>query len=82
MHAAIAAGCDIRGYFHWSLLDNFEWDEGWGMRFGLVALDEKTQERAMRPSGEFYSAIARANGLTPETLREHTPELAPDKIFG
>ena len=38
-------GIDVRGYFHWSLVDNFEWDNGWSMRFGLLALDEKTQER-------------------------------------
>jgi beta-glucosidase len=82
MHDAIAEGIDLRGYFHWSLVDNFEWDEGWGMRFGLYALDEKTQQRAPRPSAALYGSIARANTLTPEMLPEHAPEIPPDEIFG
>jgi beta-glucosidase len=81
MHDAIADGGDIRGYFHWSLVDNFEWDEGWGMRFGLIALDEKTQARTPRPSASLYSAIAHANGLTPAMLRQYAPGVAVDEIF-
>ena len=71
MHEAITDGVDLRGYYHWSLVDNFEWAEGWTLRFGLAALDTQTQERTPRPSAALYSAIARANGLTPEMLREH-----------
>jgi beta-glucosidase len=59
----MADGNDIRGYFHWTLTDNFEWSEGWGLRFGLVALDSSTQQRTMRESGRLYGAIARANGM-------------------
>jgi beta-glucosidase len=60
---AISAGADVRGYFHWSLVDNFEWAEGWSARFGLFALDRATQQRTLRESGEIYAAICRANGL-------------------
>jgi beta-glucosidase len=63
LHRAIGEGCDVRGYFHWTLVDNFEWAEGWGLRFGLYALDPATQERTPRPSAEIYRQIVRANGL-------------------
>src|SRR5699024_1952418 len=45
VHAAIAAGADVRGYFAWSLLDNFEWAYGYGQRFGIVHVDFETQRR-------------------------------------
>ena len=60
---AIADGIDVRGYYHWSLIDNFEWAEGWSLRFGLVALDRKTQVRTPRPSAGLFSAIIRANAV-------------------
>ncbi|MFT4262145.1 MAG: family 1 glycosylhydrolase [Nocardioides sp.] len=50
LREAIAAGADVRGYLHWSLLDNWEWAEGFGPRFGLVAVDPLTQERTPKPS--------------------------------
>ena len=59
---AIGRGADVRGYFHWSLLDNFEWAEGWSPRFGLIALDRLTQRRTMRPSAHLYERICRTNG--------------------
>ena len=64
---AIARGADVRGYFHWSLVDNFEWAEGWSTRFGLVALDPETGARTPRPSAEIYAAICRAGGV-PDTI--------------
>jgi beta-glucosidase len=70
MHAAIAGGVDLRGYYYWTLVDNFEWAEGWHMRFGLVALDERTQQRTPRPSAALYGAIAHANALTSAMVRE------------
>ena len=77
MHKALAAGADLRGYYHWSLVDNFEWSQGWTLRFGLFGLDVDTQERTMRPSGRFYGEMARANALTAEIVREFAPaELA------
>jgi beta-glucosidase len=60
---AIADGVPVEGYCHWSLLDNFEWAEGFAPRFGLYAVDYATQERTLRPSGEVFRQIVRSNGL-------------------
>lgn len=73
LHQLIQEGHDIRGYFHWTLTDNFEWSEGWRLRFGLVALDPKTQQRTIRQSGHLYGAIARRNQLSPEIIAQHFP---------
>jgi beta-glucosidase len=62
LHDARAKGLDVRGYFVWSLLDNFEWAEGWSCPFGLVALDRDTQARTSRSSAALYGEIARASG--------------------
>lgn len=61
---AIHRGADVRGYFHWSLVDNFEWAEGWSARFGLLALDRETGRRTPRRSAEIYATICRANGVS------------------
>jgi beta-glucosidase len=71
---------DVRGYYHWSIVDNFEWGEGWRMRFGLYELDTRTQERIPRRSALLYRDIVRANSLTSDIVREYTPELA-DVLF-
>ncbi|OGI25636.1 MAG: hypothetical protein A3J76_05855 [Candidatus Moranbacteria bacterium RBG_13_45_13] len=63
VHKAIKEGADVRGYFHWSLLDNFEWDKGFWPRFGLVEVDYKTQKRKIRPSAWEYAKICRNNSL-------------------
>lgn len=65
MHRAISEGADVLGYFHWSLLDNFEWAEGLKPRFGLIAMDYETQERSPRPSARVYAKIASENRLDP-----------------
>src|SRR5215472_994496 len=65
-HQAIADGVNLRGYFAWSLLDNFEWAEGYAKRFGLVFVDFGTQKRILKRSGEFYANITRANALPAE----------------
>jgi beta-glucosidase len=54
---AIGEGTDVRGYFHWSLLDNFEWADGFWPRFGLIAVDYKTLERKIRPSAFAYKKM-------------------------
>ncbi len=69
---AIADGADVRGYYHWTFVDNFEWAEGWGLRFGLIALDPATQVRTPRPSAALYAEIARANAISPAQLAAHT----------
>jgi beta-glucosidase len=56
-------GIDVRGYFYWSLMDNFEWIFGYGPEFGLVAVDRDTQRRRPKPSAEWLGAIARANRI-------------------
>jgi beta-glucosidase len=63
LHAAIADGVNLRGYFAWSLLDNFEWAEGYDKRFGLAFVDYGTQKRLLKCSGEFYGNVVRANAL-------------------
>jgi beta-glucosidase len=63
LHAAISEGVDLRGYFAWSLLDNFEWAEGYSKRFGMVFVDFGTQRRILKRSGEFYANVARENVL-------------------
>jgi len=60
---AIDDGVDVRGYFHWTNLDNFEWARGYTARFGLIEVDRTTLERTVRPSGRLYGRIAAANGL-------------------
>jgi beta-glucosidase len=57
---AIAAGVPVRGYFVWSLLDNFEWAEGYSSRFGIVRVDFETQERRIRDSGWYWAGLAAA----------------------
>jgi beta-glucosidase len=59
----VDAGVDLRGYFHWTLLDNWEWNEGFKPHFGLVAVDLATFKRTPKPSARHLGAIARRNGL-------------------
>lgn len=55
----VRGGLDVRGYFVWSLVDNFEWAEGWETRFGLLALDRETQARTVRETAHTYASIIR-----------------------
>ena len=59
----VADGIDVRGYFHWSLLDNFEWNLGYRPKFGLVAVNRETFERTVKPSARVLGSIARANAI-------------------
>ncbi len=70
----------VRGYFHWSLVDNFEWERGWTQRFGLWGLDIETQKRIKRPSVDFYAAICKENGISSEMIQKYCPEVF-DKLF-
>jgi beta-glucosidase len=70
---AIQQGADVRGYFAWSLLDNFEWNSGYAIRFGLVHVDYATQRRTPKASAQYYREVIRSNGLR---LNEPLPAAA------
>jgi len=62
-HKAIKEGVDVGGYFHWSLIDNFEWDKAFKPRFGLIEIDYKTMKRKPRSSAFYYTKICKENSL-------------------
>lgn len=61
MRRAMSDGIEVRGYLHWSALDNFEWNQGFAQRFGLIAVDRETQERSVKPSCRHLGNIARSS---------------------
>lgn len=63
VHQCLADGIDVRGYFYWSMLDNFEWLFGYRPTFGLIGVERTTQRRIVKPSAVYLGAIARANAL-------------------
>jgi beta-glucosidase len=81
VHRALREGIPIRGYFHWTLVDNFEWNNGWHVRFGLIEIDPETQERIPRRSASMFGEICRANAITEKIVERYAPE-AVDAIFG
>lgn len=64
VHAAVAQGADVRGYFAWSLLDNLEWAHGYSKRFGLVHVNFQTQARTVKDSGRAYAQIIASHGAS------------------
>ncbi|HEY9077585.1 MAG TPA: family 1 glycosylhydrolase [Anaerolineaceae bacterium] len=77
---AVNANWQIKGYIHWTLVDNFEWERGWTQRFGLWGLEVETQARIRRISVDVYQAICSINGISSETVAQYCPELLP-KLF-
>ena len=73
MWRALSEGAPVRGYFHWTLMDNFEWAEGYSVPFGLVAVNRETQERTIKTSGQVYSKICRANGVPAALAASYIP---------
>lgn len=73
VHRAIEEGYPVEGYFHWSLMDNFEWAEGYHKRFGLIHVDFETQKRTIKHSGKVYAEIIKRHGAN---LFEPTLSLA------
>ncbi len=69
--AAIDAGVDVRGYFVWSLLDNFEWSFGYDRRFGIVRVDFDTLERIWKDSAHWYASLIAGNALPDRTVSYH-----------
>ncbi len=63
VHRAVEDGIPVKGYFHWSLMDNFEWSLGYGQRFGLVYVDWKTQKRIIKDSGRWFSKAIQNNAV-------------------
>jgi beta-glucosidase len=71
VHQAIQDGADVRGYFHWTLLDSFEWENGQTPRYGLIAVDYATQQRHPRHSAKLYGEIAATNELGAKLLEQY-----------
>ncbi|HEY6548447.1 MAG TPA: family 1 glycosylhydrolase, partial [Vicinamibacteria bacterium] len=76
LHRAIRKGADVRGYYHWTLVDNYEWAEGWTTRFGLFALDPQTQVRTPRPSARLFKQLVQANAIDEDLVEAWAPEIA------
>jgi beta-glucosidase len=77
---AVNFNWDVRGYYHWSQIDNFEWERGWTQRFGLWGLDLPTQKRIRRRSADLYAAICKGNGISSEMVAKFVPQLT-EKLF-
>lgn len=75
MWRAVNFNYPVKGYFHWTLVDNFEWERGWTQRFGLWELDLETQARVKRPSADLYAEICKVNGIPSETVAHYAPEI-------
>lgn len=80
MWRAVNFNWPVKGYFHWSLVDNFEWERGWTQQFGLWGLDTETQARIRRKSVDFYADICKENGLSSEMVEKYCPEVL-QKLF-
>jgi beta-glucosidase len=65
----------VKGYFYWTLVDNFEWERGWTQRFGLWELNTETQERSKRTSADFYAEICKTNSLSSEMVAKFAPQI-------
>ena len=63
IHRAIQDGVPVKGYLHWSLMDNFEWAKGYGQRFGLIYVDWKTQKRIVKDSGRWFAKVIKENAV-------------------
>jgi beta-glucosidase len=77
MRRAQRDGIDVRGFFYWSALDNFEWHQGFSQRFGIIGVDRATQRRTVKPSALHLGAIAKEPHDSPSTLRSSAGDAGP-----
>jgi beta-glucosidase len=82
VHQALAEGSPVKGFYFWSLVDNFEWAEGFAARFGLIGLDLQTERRWMKRSGQLYGEISRAGAITSDMVERYAPEAAEQVLGG
>jgi beta-glucosidase len=75
LYRAIGEGIPVRGYFHWSSMDNFEWADGLRLRFGLIHVDFETQKRTVKPSGWLYSDVCARGGISVKQIQRYAPEV-------
>jgi len=78
LNKAIQDGLDIRGYFYWTLMDNFEWSEGYKMKFGLYEVDFKTQARTLRESSNLFSKMVKKSGVDDRGYLIDIDDMAPN----
>ena len=72
LQGVVADGvADVRGYYHWSLTDNFEWASGYFPKFGAFAFDPATGKRTLRDGARVLRDVAKANGITPKLLKKY-----------
>lgn len=71
IYVAVTEGIDVKGYLHWSLMDNFEWAEGFDPRFGLIEINYQTYERKIRSSAEKFSVIIKQNAISVDDLESY-----------
>ena len=81
LNRAIADGVDVRGYFHWSILDNFEWNQGYRERFGLIHVDFETLERSPKDSYRWYAQLIRTNGQEISELLKNEAAVSPPRVY-
>ncbi len=81
VHRALSEGIPVGGYFHWTLVDDFEWLAGWTTHLGLIGLEPGTQKRIPRTSALLYGEICRANAITEDIVERYAPQ-SMERIFG
>jgi beta-glucosidase len=74
---AVSFNWPIMGYYHWSIVDNFEWEHGWTQRFGLLELDPESQERRWRQSAHLYQEICTSRSISSDMAERYAPQLMP-----
>jgi len=80
MHRALSEGVPVKGLYFWSLVDNFEWAEGFAARFGLIGLNLASGQRTVKRSGQLYGEISRAGAITADLVERYAPEVK-EQVF-